>query len=197
MPLLLRLGLTSNFGPGAIDNAHKSMTKIRLGILGLGHSGLDLHLSLLREMPEFTVVAACDPVPERLARAAGMVGCRTYTRPEQLFADPDVDICVVAVLPSARAKYARKSLQAAKHTIVDGPACVSVEVVDALFQFNGRPGAGCPSSSAAGTRLTSQLSWRRFRTTSSARPASSKSIAIRTIPPTSGRAGKQHPWASC
>ena len=50
-------------GEDAVSNV------IRVGVIGLGRSGWELHLEPLAKMPEYRVAAVCDQSPERLARA--------------------------------------------------------------------------------------------------------------------------------
>src|ERR1035441_4384145 len=69
---------------------------IRLAIIGSGHRAW-AHLAILKNMPQFQVVAIADPPPPNLDRGASLApGAKTYSDYRKLLAERnDIDAVVV------------------------------------------------------------------------------------------------------
>jgi len=90
------------------------MTRVRIGMLGLGRIA-DLQCLGYREHPQATLAAVCDLDEARArARAAAWNVPRVYTRPEQLFADPEIDAVDIATPHHLHAEHAIAALEAAR-----------------------------------------------------------------------------------
>ena len=64
------------------------MEKIRVGILGLGRSGWDIHARLIDPLTDqYEIVAVVDHIPERRSEAADRWGCQAYAEIVELLAD--------------------------------------------------------------------------------------------------------------
>lgn len=114
---------------------------IRVGILGQGRSGWGIHAHMLRSMPErYRIVAVCDQLPDRAAQAGKELGCRSYTRAPELFADPEIDLAVVASYNNFHKLHAIQALEAGKHVLCDKPFGLTVEDVDAMTDTARRVG---------------------------------------------------------
>jgi predicted dehydrogenase len=72
---------------------------------------------------KFTIVAACDLIPERRERMARKYGCRTYARIEDLIADPQVEVVDVATRSSEHFPHAMLALRAGKIVFLEKPMC--------------------------------------------------------------------------
>ena len=98
---------------------------IRIGIVGLGRAGLDMHCPELAEMPElFKIIAVCDPVKERRDVAVERFpDCRTYRRYEDLLADPDVELVDLATRSDDHAAHVMQALKTRKWVHVERPFC--------------------------------------------------------------------------
>jgi predicted dehydrogenase len=72
--------------------------RIRVGIIGQGRSGRDIHAhSLTTVVPDlYEIVAVADPLPDRCDRAAKELGCRAYPDYRKLLACDDIDLVVNA-----------------------------------------------------------------------------------------------------
>ncbi|WP_152362354.1 Gfo/Idh/MocA family protein [Microlunatus speluncae] len=106
---------------------------MRVGIIGLGRSGWNIHAAGLRALgDQFRVVAVADPLAERQQEAAKDFGATTYSEPEQLIADDQVELVVVATPSFTHVPLGVAALQAGKHVIVEKPLAQSVEEVDQL-----------------------------------------------------------------
>src|SRR5215472_19095149 len=73
---------------------------IRLAIIGTGHRGW-AHLAILKNMPQYQVVALADVTPANLDRGATFApGAKTYSDYKKMLADEkDID-AVVIIVPS-------------------------------------------------------------------------------------------------
>lgn len=107
--------------------------QVRVGIIGLGRSGWNIHAAGLRDLTDqFRVVAVADPLPERQQEAANDFGATTYAEPEQLIADEQVELVVVATPSFTHVPLALQALAAGKHVVIEKPMAQSVEEVDQL-----------------------------------------------------------------
>ena len=108
-------------------------TPVRVGIIGLGRSGWNIHAAGLRDLgDQFRVVAVADPMAERREEAAADFGATTYAEPGQLIADDRVELVVVATPSHTHVPLGVAALQAGKHVIVEKPLAQTVEEVDQL-----------------------------------------------------------------
>lgn len=98
---------------------------IRVGIVGLGRAGLEMHIPELLQYPElFTVMALCDPIKERRDLAIERLpGCRTYRRFEDLLDDPDVELVDIATRSDDHARHILAALKSGKWVNVERPFC--------------------------------------------------------------------------
>ncbi len=98
---------------------------IRIGIVGLGRAGLDMHCPELAQMPElFKIIAVCDPIKERRDVAVERFPeCRTYRRYEDLLLDPDVELVDIATRSDDHAAHVMQALKTNKWVNVERPFC--------------------------------------------------------------------------
>lgn len=106
---------------------------IRVGVLGLGRSGWNIHADACADHPAFTVVAAADPVAERRAEAEARFGCATYIEPSDVIADESVDLVVVATPSHTHVGLSVDALKSGKHVLVEKPMAQSPEGVDEMI----------------------------------------------------------------
>lgn len=108
---------------------------IKVGISGLGRAGWDLHAHTLRGLPQrYQIVAVCDGLAERREQAARELGAKPYTDIDQLLADDDVELVVVAVPSHEHANQAKKALRAGKHVIVEKPFATDLAEATSMYQ---------------------------------------------------------------
>jgi predicted dehydrogenase len=101
---------------------------LRVGLAGCGAMGRDVHLRLLRELPEFTIAAVADPDPAALAAAAaqapGAAACSTH---EELLARGDIEAVIVASPTASHAAVARAAFSAGLHVYLEKPLATTIE----------------------------------------------------------------------
>lgn len=110
-----------------------SDTPIRVGIIGFGRSGCNIHANAIAKMQDrFIVTAICDEIPERRTHEA-FPEAKSYAVAEDLIADSNVELVVVATYNFTHVKYAIKALDAGKHVLCEKPFGYTTEHVDAMI----------------------------------------------------------------
>lgn len=106
----------------------KKVSKIKVGIWGLGRAGYGMHLSeLLSHGSEFEVVAGCDVDESRLkALQAKVPGAKGYVDGDAFLADPDIELVAVAVRSTQHADYAIRALKAGKYVVAEKPFALTL-----------------------------------------------------------------------
>ncbi len=108
---------------------------IRVGVAGLGRSGWGIHIKALRPMTDkYKVVAVLDDLEERRKQAADEFSCAAYERYEDLLADANVDLVVVAMPTDLHVSWSLQALSAGKHVIVEKPVGKDLAECDQLIE---------------------------------------------------------------
>lgn len=114
---------------------------VRVGVVGLGRSGWGIHCAYLAKAHNFELVAVADPMEERRREAIESLGvARAYESPEELFADDDVELVVIATPSFSHKDLAIKALQAGKHVQVEKPMALTAAEVDEMVAAGERAG---------------------------------------------------------
>ena len=107
---------------------------VRVGIVGLGRSGWNIHAAALATLPEqYRVVAVSDPLVERQAEARARFGCRAYTDFADLIADDEVELATIASPSHLHVEQAIAAMRAGKNVLVEKPFAPSGEDADRLI----------------------------------------------------------------
>ncbi len=110
-----------------------SSSPVRVAIAGLGRSGWSIHARLLAEQPErFTVVAVQDHLAGRCAEAEQRFGCRSHVEFDDLLADAEVELVVVAVPSHLHAPYAIAALESGRHVVGEKPMATSLKEAERM-----------------------------------------------------------------
>jgi predicted dehydrogenase len=103
-------------------------------VAGLGRSGWGIHVRALREMTDrFKVVSVLDSLEERRKQAADELGCRTCESYEELLADGEVELVVVAMPSALHVPWSLQALEAGKHVVVEKPVSRDLDECDRLI----------------------------------------------------------------
>ncbi len=109
------------------------MEPIRVGIMGLGRSGWDIHARLIDPLKDkYQIVAVVDRLPERRAEAVERWGCSAYPEVEELLANDDIELVIVALPSYLHAGVSIAALEAGKHVVCEKPMATSLEDADAM-----------------------------------------------------------------
>jgi scyllo-inositol 2-dehydrogenase (NADP+) len=114
---------------------------VSVGIVGLGRAGWGLHMPALEALSEqYRIAAVCDLDPERLAEAESRLHCRTYGNFQELLADGEVELVVVATFSHLHADMSLAAMQAGKHVVVEKPFATSLTDADRMIAMAGQTG---------------------------------------------------------
>lgn len=114
--------------PAAAVRASAANSAVTVGLIGAGNRGSYV-AGLMAEHTAARVVALCDVVPEKMAKAARTItaaGPRQYTDYRQLLAS-DVDAVIIATPVYLHAEHFEAAVRAGKHIYIEKPAAVDVE----------------------------------------------------------------------
>jgi predicted dehydrogenase len=101
------------------------MDKVRIGIIGTG-SISNMHANGYKRLPNVEMVAACDIVEPRVKAFAEKYGIpKTYTKYEDLLANPDVDAVSICTWNNGHAPIAIAALKAGKHVLTEKPPAMN------------------------------------------------------------------------
>ena len=103
---------------------------VKAGIVGYGLAGRVFHAPLLPAAGiDLYAVASSRPDAVNADHPEAIV----YATPEELFADPEVDLVILASPTPTHTPLAIKALEAGKHVIVDKPFAATVADADAMI----------------------------------------------------------------
>ncbi|MEW6754559.1 MAG: Gfo/Idh/MocA family oxidoreductase [Candidatus Latescibacterota bacterium] len=105
-------------------------------VVGLG-MGLH-HCKAITTAAGARLVAVCDVDLERLQPAAREYGCRAYTSFDALLGDREVEVVNIATPSGMHAEMGVRAADAGKHLIVEKPADIVPERIDALIEAGRR-----------------------------------------------------------
>jgi scyllo-inositol 2-dehydrogenase (NADP+) len=107
---------------------------IRVGIIGQGRSGRDIHApTLATVVPHlFEIVAVADLQQERCDRAVNELGCRAYTDHRKLFEHEDIDLIVNASPSHLHVPITLEALEAGFNVLCEKPVARRAKDVDRL-----------------------------------------------------------------
>lgn len=103
------------------------MKKIKVAFWGLGRAGWGMHTHEIDRCPGCYEIAGCyDILPERMAQMQKKYpACKAYSSPEEMLADPEIELVAVAVRSRDHVKFDIQVLEAGKYLIAEKPIAVS------------------------------------------------------------------------
>jgi predicted dehydrogenase len=116
-----------------------SSAKIKLGIIGYGHSAKNFHLPFLVHVPEIEVYAIVQRTPPSPDHKAGehctidFPTVKHYSDVDTFFDDPEIELVLVAV-HAMHYEYGKRALLAGKNVIVEKAFTTTSREADDLIQ---------------------------------------------------------------
>lgn len=105
-----------------------SDSRIGFGLLGTGLIA-PFHAKALQASEMTELVAACDLVPEGLAKFTAEFGCTGYSALDQMLADPKIQVINVLTPNHLHFEPVMKSIAAGKHVLIEKPPAMSLREV--------------------------------------------------------------------
>jgi predicted dehydrogenase len=102
------------------------MTPTKFGIIGCGNIS-NAYFNATKRFPVLQVAACADLDIERARAKAEEHGVPKACSPEELLADPDVEIVINLTIPNAHHAVCKAALLAGKHVHVEKPLCITRE----------------------------------------------------------------------
>lgn len=103
-------------------------TPIRVGVLGLGRSGWDIHVAALRDDPRFTIAGVMDGLEDRLRQAREELHCSVFKRADDLLHSLRADLIINALPTPFHAPLSKEALNSGFHVVLEKPvACNAAE----------------------------------------------------------------------
>lgn len=115
-------------------------SKIRVGILGLGRAGRNMHMPEISMFPDFfEVIAGCDHAADRRENLPELFrDVKIYADYQDMLADPALDLITIATRNADHTPHALMALEAGKAVVVDKPFAVSMEQAEALLEASAK-----------------------------------------------------------
>lgn len=98
---------------------------IRTAIIGYGRSGSSLHADPIEAMPEYEVIAVCDPDNERQKEAQKRFGCQTYSDLSLLLKKETIDLACIITRSDQHASMAIEAMTKGAHVLVTKPMAIN------------------------------------------------------------------------
>lgn len=111
---------------------------IRVGLIGLGRAGWDIHAKQFHADPRFRVVEVMDPESARCAEAEEKLGCRAFSSRDEMLERGEADLVVVSSPNLAHREDALAVCEAGKHCVIEKPMAATYrEAVQIVGAFAG------------------------------------------------------------
>lgn len=109
------------------------MPEPRAVVIGYGFAGKCFHSYLIGITPGLRLHGVASRDAATRARIETERGCRAYASFEEVLADPDVDLVVLATPNSTHCDLAIQALRAGKHVVTDKVMCLTLDECDRMI----------------------------------------------------------------
>lgn len=111
------------------------MKRLRVGIIGQGRSGRDIHAYIIKKLPElYQIVAVSDPMEDRRQRAEAELNCDAYADYRDLFQRKDLDLIINATPSQLHVPVSLECLNSGFNVLCEKPLARRVADVDKLIE---------------------------------------------------------------
>ncbi|MCW8129188.1 MAG: Gfo/Idh/MocA family oxidoreductase [Planctomycetota bacterium] len=105
----------------------------RAVVIGYGFAGRCFHTYLIKLTPGLTLHGVASRSAETRARVTKDLGCKTYEGFDEVLADPEVDLVVLATPHDTHCDLSVRALQAGKHVVTDKVMCLDLAECDRMI----------------------------------------------------------------
>jgi scyllo-inositol 2-dehydrogenase (NADP+) len=115
--------------------------RIRVGIIGQGRSGKNIHADTIHRLPDKYIIAAvADPLEDRRQRAREQFNCDTYADYKDMLERTDLDIIVNSTPSHLHVPVSLELLQKGHNVLCEKPLARTAAEVDQLIQVSQETG---------------------------------------------------------
>ena len=105
-----------------------------MAVIGYGFWGRAAHCPLIRLAPALQLRGVASSDASKRAQIEADLGCHAYASFDDVIADPNVDVVVLATPTHTHAPMAIAALHAGKHVVTDKAMCLSLQECDAMIE---------------------------------------------------------------
>ena len=119
------------------------MSKLRVGVIGLGEVAQIVHLPVLQSLPEaYEVVALCDISPSLLQKVGDRYSVASrYADATEMLSSESLDCVLILNSDEYHAECAVAALDRGVHVLVEKPMCLSPREAESIIAARDRSGA--------------------------------------------------------
>ncbi|MCX7795809.1 MAG: Gfo/Idh/MocA family oxidoreductase [bacterium] len=115
---------------------------IRVGIIGLGRSGWNIHARTLKDMQDrYKIVAVSDLIEDRLKEAKETFRCEAYINYKDLLKDQNVELVIVATPTYLHPICTIDALKARKMVVCEKPMATNIKDADEMIEVSKETGS--------------------------------------------------------
>lgn len=119
--------------------AKKKTRTVKIGMLGCGRAGFNMHYNELKNRTaKFEVVAACDILAAHRERAEKGWGARGYADIAEFLADPEVELVVITTRSCDHVEHTRMAMAAGKDVFLEKPISLTYDEAKKLKSYTKR-----------------------------------------------------------
>ena len=107
---------------------------IKVGVIGLGRAGWDIHVQRLRGDERFQITAVSDLQEDRRNEARDEFGCETFTKYQDLIEKGDCELVVVASQSVDHGPHTISGLGSGRHVVVEKPMAMSTDEATQMIE---------------------------------------------------------------
>ncbi len=119
------------------------MKRLRVGVIGQGRSGRDIHTEFLKKVPEkFEIAAVSDLLQDRCERASQEYGCPAFQDYREMINNKDLNLDFVlnSSFSHMHAPISKEIMEAGHHLLCEKPLAKTAEEVHDLIAASKRTG---------------------------------------------------------
>jgi predicted dehydrogenase len=98
---------------------------IKVGVVGLGRAGWNIHVHRMRGDQRFIITDVCDLQKDRLKEANEEFGCNTFTNFEDFLKNAECELVVIASQSVAHAPQSIAALKSGRDVLVEKPMSIT------------------------------------------------------------------------
>ncbi len=115
------------------------VNEIGVGVIGVGYWGKN-HARVFSELENAKLVAVCDTDPKRAENAAKKYGATSYTVPENLLENKNIETVSICTPTTTHYGIALKAIEYGKHLLVEKPMVSTIQEAKYLLEKSERKG---------------------------------------------------------